>query len=81
MEDISKNLGKCFKQNIGFGIYVYYKIIQETVRYYKILRVSDTEIGIYHRFNEFKSEESCSTQEFDAMYDKVIKIITNKIID
>lgn len=30
MEDISKNLGKCFKQDIGVGAY-YYKYCLETM--------------------------------------------------
>lgn len=83
MEDISKNLGKCFKQDIGVGAY-YYKVVQILPRNhdkYKMLIVCGKEIYVdYYTF--LKASDQCSTEEFDEVYNKVINgELANKIID
>lgn len=82
MEDISKNLGKCFKQNIGIGAY-YCKVVQILPRNhdkYKVLVVCGKEIYVdYYTF--LKDSDQCSTEEFDALYNKVINgELANKVI-
>lgn len=82
MEDISKNLGKCFKQNIGIGIY-YCKVVQILPRNhdkYKVLVVCGKEIYVdYYTF--LKDSDQCSTEEFDEVYNKVINgELANKVI-
>ena len=82
-EDV-KNLGKCFKQNLCFRSYVYYKIIQVSTEYsrYKVLSVSDNEISIrYWSIIEDSEAYPCSEEEFDAKYDLVTNVaLANKVI-
>lgn len=83
MEDISKNLGKCFKQDIGVGAYYYCKIVQILPRNhdkYKMLIVCGKEIYVdYYTF--LKDSDQCSTEEFDEVYNKVINgELANKVI-
>ena len=77
-----KNLGKCFKQDLCFGAYAYYKIIQILDNNYKVLRVCGDEISTEY-WSTLKDFETylCSTEEFDALYDKVINnALANKVI-
>lgn len=83
MEDISKNLGKCFKQDIGIGAHYYCKVVQILPRNhdkYKMLIVCGKEIYVdYYTF--LKDSDQCSTEEFDALYNKVINgELANKVI-
>ena len=84
LEEDARNLGKCFKQNLYFGSYVYYKIIQVSPEYsrYKVLVVSDNEISIrYWSIIDDSEVDSCSEEEFDAKYDLVTNVaLANKII-
>ena len=84
LEEDTKNLGKCFKQNLYFGSYVYHKIIQISTEYsrYKVLSVSDNEISIrYWSIIEDSEANPCSVEEFDKVYDEVINgTLANKVI-
>lgn len=84
LEEDARNLGKCFKQDLCFGSYVYYKIIQLSSEYgrYKVLRVCANEISIeYWSILEDSEADLCSTEEFDVVYDTVINnALANKVI-
>ena len=84
LEEDTRNLGKCFKQNLCFGSYVYYKIVQVSPEYsrYKVLVVSDNEISIrYRSIIEDSEAYPCSEEEFDTIYNKVISgSLANKVI-
>lgn len=52
LEEDAKNLGKCFKQHLYSGLYIYHKIVQiyhEHSRY-KVLTVSSNDISIRYCF-------------------------------
>lgn len=84
LEEDAKNLGKCFKQNLCYGSYIYYKIIQVSTEYsrYKVLSVSDNEISIrYWSIIEDSEAYPCSEEEFDAKYDLVTNVaLANKVV-
>lgn len=84
LDEDAKNLGKCFKQDLYFGSYVYYKIIQISSNYskYKVLSVSDNEISIrYWSIIEDSEAYPCSEEEFDAKYDLVTNVaLANKVV-
>lgn len=43
-EENAKNLGKCFKQYLYSGLYIYHKIVQISYDNYKVLTVSGSDI-------------------------------------
>ena len=76
----SKNLGKCFKQNL-YGSYTYYKIIQVCSEYntYKVLCICDSEINVHYQ--SIQDLEPCSSKEFDNVYNTTINnTLANKVI-
>lgn len=83
-EENAKNLGKCFKQDLSFGLYVYYKIVQISHEFgkYKVLSVSNSDISIrYWSILEDSEADPCSAEEFDTIYNKVINgSLANKVI-
>lgn len=83
-EENAKNLGKCFKQNLCFGSYVYYKIVQLSHEFgnYKVLSVSSSDISIrYWSILEDSEANPCSAEEFDKVYNDVINVaLANKVI-
>lgn len=84
LEEDARNLGKCFKQNLYFGSYSYYKIIKVNSEFsrYKILSICPNEISIrYWSTLEDSEADPCSAEEFDAAYDVVINgVLANKVI-
>ena len=84
-EENAKNLGKCFKRDIGVGAFYYCKVIQILPRNhdkYKILMVFGEEISIdYWTFLKDSEANPCSVEEFDKVYDEVINnALANKVI-
>lgn len=83
VEENAKNLGRCFKQDLGYTI-VYYRIMQIYSKQgrYKILIVSDSELSIrWYSSLENLEAEPCSIEEFDKVYDEVINnTLANKVI-
>lgn len=84
LKDYSFILDISTKQNLCFGSYVYYKIVQVSPEYsrYKVLVVSDNEISIrYWSIIEDSEAYPCSEEEFDTIYNKVISgSLANKVI-
>lgn len=82
-EENVKNLGRCFKQDLGYTI-VYYRIVQIYSKQskYKILIVSDSELSIrWYSSLENLEAEPCSVEEFDKVYNEVINgALANKVI-
>lgn len=83
-EENVKNLGKCFKQYLYSGLYIYHKIVQITYEHgnYKVLTVSGSDISIrYWSILEDSESNPCSVEEFDKAYDEVINgALANKVI-
>lgn len=83
-EENAKNLGKCFKQHLYSGLYIYHKIVQITYEYgnYKVLTVSGSDISIrYWSVLEDSESNPCSVEEFDKAYNEVINgALANKVI-
>ena len=81
-EENAKNLGKCFKQQLYSGLYIYRKIVQITYDNYKVLTVSGSDIFIrYWSILEDLESNPCSVEEFDKAYDEVINgVLANKVI-
>lgn len=81
-EENAKNLGKCFKQQLYSGLYIYRKIVQITYDTYKVLTVSGSDIFIrYWSILEDLESNPCSVEEFDKVYDEVINgVLANKVI-
>lgn len=84
LKEDAKNLGKCFKQDIGLDLFVYYKIVQISHKFgkYKVLSVSKSDISIrYWSIIEDSEADPCSVEEFDKAYDDTINVIlANKVI-
>lgn len=81
-EENAKNLGKCFKQHLYSGLYIYHKIVQISYDNYKVLTVSGSDISIrYWSILEDSESNPCSVEEFDKAYDEVINnALANKVI-
>ena len=81
-EENAKNLGKCFKQYLYSGLYIYHKIVQISYDNYKVLTVSGSDISIrYWSILEDSESNPCSVEEFDKVYDEVINgTLANKVI-
>lgn len=83
-EENAKNLGKCFKQYLYSGLYIYHKIVQVSPEYgrYKVLSVSGSDISMryWSVIVDFETDP-CSAEEFDKAYDEVINgTLANKVI-
>lgn len=82
-EENAKNLGRCFKQDLGYTI-VYYRIVQIYSKQgkYEILIVSDSELSIrWYSSLENLEAKPCSIEEFDKAYNEVINgALANKVI-
>jgi len=83
-EENAKNLGKCFKQDLGFDLFVYYKIVQIYPKQckYEILIVSNSELSIrWYSSLEDLEANPCSVEEFDVAYDIAINgVLANEVI-
>lgn len=81
-EENAKNLGKCFKQCLYSGLYIYHKIVQISYDNYKVLTVSGSDISIrYWSILEDSESNPCSVEEFDKAYNEVINgALANKVI-
>lgn len=80
----SKYLGTCFKQDLGFDLFIYYKIVQIYSKQckYEVLIVSNSELSIrWYSSLEDLEANPCSVEEFDKAYDEVINgSLANKVI-
>ena len=84
LEEDAKNLGKCFKQHLYSGLYIYHKIVQIYHEHgrYKVLTVSSNDISIrYWSIIEDSEADPCSVEEFNVAYDMAINgVLANKVI-